>query len=126
MKRLEYKNLSQAPFDITDERTGGAEFKMLVYTGKTDENAHPIFKTVLATCPAKANIGSKDYYGIVGMDIDTCELQWHNYNDCVSLEDWKVLDRLIDNRFSWMKSVDPLIAIEVKIMAKAQLNDHES
>ncbi|MFQ9020271.1 MAG: hypothetical protein ACLR6J_00230 [Parabacteroides merdae] len=44
------------------------------------------------------------------MDPKTGETQWYNYNDCVSLENWAVLDRLLKTRFGWMELTDPALA----------------
>ena len=47
-----------------------------------------------------------------GLDPKTGETQWYNYNDCVSLENWAVLDRLLKTRFGWMELTDPALVIE--------------
>ena len=100
----------------------GVNFKMLVYTGEKDEE-RPVFKVVYATDCCKVRIGTpgKVFWGIVGLDPETGESQWYNYNDCVSLEDWVVLDRLLEKRFGWMNMLDPGLVYETKIQAKTQL-----
>lgn len=65
----------------------------------------------------------KGVLGIVGLDPETGESQWYNYNDCVSLENWAVLGRLLDTRFGWMELLDPGLVYEIKIKAKAQLRE---
>ena len=64
---------------------------------------------------------NEEFWGIVGLDPETGESQWYNYNDCVSLEDWAVLDRLLAKRFGWMEKMDPGLVYETKVLAKAQL-----
>ncbi|MCD8267536.1 MAG: hypothetical protein LUD46_03130 [Parabacteroides sp.] len=100
----------------------GINLKMLVYTGKKEEE-RPVFKTVYATDCCKVRIGAtgKLYWGIVGLDPETGESEWYNYNDCVSLEGWAVLDRLLKQRFGWMEMLDPGLVYETKALAKAQL-----
>lgn len=100
----------------------GVNFKMLVYTGEKDEE-RPVFKVVYATDCCKVRIGNpgKVFWGIVGLDPETGESQWYNYNDCVSMEGWAVLDRLLKARFGWMELLDPGLVYETKIRAKAQL-----
>ena len=95
---------------------------MLVYTGKKEEE-RPVFRRVIALTDCKVRIGTagKEYWGIVGMDEITGESQWYNYNDCVSLENWAVLDRLLKKRFGWMEIMDPGLVYETKILAKSML-----
>lgn len=102
----------------------GVNFKMLVYTGEKEEEK-PVFKTVYATDCCKVRIGAagKEFWGIVGLDPETGESQWYNYNDCVSLEDWKVLERMLKGRFRWMELLDPGLVYETRIRAKAQLRE---
>ena len=93
-----------------------------VYTGrKVDER--PVFRVVIAKGECKVCIGAacKEFWGIVGLDPETGESQWYNYNDCVSLEDWAVLDRLLAKRFGWMEKMDLGLVYETKVLAKAQL-----
>ena len=87
-KRVDYKALCEAPFNMDSEYE--VNFLMLVYTGrKVDER--PVFRVVIAKGECKVCIGaaSKEFWGIVGLDPETGESQWYNYNDCVSLEDWR-------------------------------------
>lgn len=110
------------PFEM--DSAYGVNFKMLVYTGEKEEE-RPVFKTVYATDCCKVRIGTvgKEFWGIVGLDPETGESQWYNYNDCVSLEDWKVLERMLKGRFRWMELLDPGLVYETKIRAKAQLRE---
>ena len=41
----------------------------------------------------------------------------------MSLEDWKVLERMLKGRFRWMELLDPGLVYETKIRAKAQLRE---
>ena len=119
-KRIDYKALCEAPFNMDSEYE--VNFLMLVYTGrKVDER--PVFRVVIAKGECKVCIGAacKEFGGIVGLDPETGESQWYNYNDCVSLEDWAVLDRLLAKRFGWMEKMDPGLVYETKVLAKAQL-----
>ena len=97
-ERIDYKALCQVPFDMDSEYE--VNFKMLVYTGKKEEE-RPVFRVVIAKGECKVRIGAagKEFWGIIGLDPETGENQWYNYNDCVSLENWAVLDRLLANRF---------------------------
>lgn len=120
-EKMNYKELCEAPFEM--DSPYGINFKMLVYTGQKDEE-RPVFKVVYATDCCKVRIGSagKVFWGIVGLDAETGENQWYNYNDCVSMENWAVLDRLLKSRFGWMELADPALVHETRILAKAQLN----
>lgn len=97
-------------------------FKMLVYTGKKEEE-RPVFRVVIAKDACKVVIGTpgKELWGVTGLDPVTGEQQWYNYNDCVSLENWAVLDRLLKKRFGWMELQDPALVYETKMLAKSQL-----
>ncbi len=119
-KRIDYKALCEAPFDMDSEYE--VNFRMLVYTGRKVEEG-PVFRVVIAKGECKVAIGApgKEFWGIVGLDPETGESQWYNYNDCVSLEDWAVLDRLLAKRFGWMEKMDPGLVYETKVLAKAQL-----
>lgn len=119
-KRIDYKELSQAPFETI--KANELSLKMLVYTGKKEEE-RPVFRRVIALTDCKVRIGTagKEYWGIVGMDEITGESQWYNYNDCVSLENWAVLHRLLKKRFGWMEIMDPGLVYETKILAKSML-----
>ena len=119
-KRIDYKALCYAPFDMDSEYE--VNFKMLVYTGKKEEE-RPVFRVVIAKDACKAVIGTpgKELWGVTGLDPVTGEQQWYNYNDCVSLENWAVLDRLLKKRFGWMELQDPALVYETKMLAKSQL-----
>lgn len=119
-EKMNYKNMCETPFEM--DSPYGINFKMLVYTGEKDEE-RPVFKVVYATDCCKVRIGTpgKVFWGIVGLDPETGESQWYNYNDCVSMENWAVLDRLLKARFGWMELLDPGLVCETKIGAKAQL-----
>ena len=97
-------------------------FRMLVYTGRKAEE-RPVFRVVVAKGECKVCIGApcNEFWGIIGLDPETGESQWYNYNDCVSLEGWAVLDRFLEKRFGWMEKMDPGLVYETKVLAKAQL-----
>ena len=117
---INYKRVCESPFEMDSPYE--INFKMLVYTGEKEEE-RPVFRMVYATDCCKVRIGTagKVFWGIVGLDPETGENQWYNYNDCVSLEDWDVLDRLLKSRFGWMGLTDPALIYETKTLAKAQL-----
>ena len=121
-ERIDYKALCQAPFDMDSEYE--VNFKMLVYTGKKEEE-RPVFRVVIAKGECKVCIGAagKEFWGIIGLDPETGENQWYNYNDCVSLENWAVLDRLLAYRFGWMELTDPSLVVETRLLAKTQLTE---
>lgn len=120
--KINYRAMAEAPFDMDSKYE--SNFKMLVYTGQKEEE-RPVFRVVIAKGECKVMIGSpaKELWGIIGLDPRTGENQWYNYNDCVSLEEWAVLDRFLEKRFGWMRLTDPAIEKEVRIMAKAQLRE---
>lgn len=121
-KRINYKSLCEAPFNMDSPYE--VNFLMLVYTGRKEEE-RPVFRVVVPKGECKVCIGTalKEFWGIAAMDPKTGETQWYNYNDCVSLEDWAVLDRLLRKRFGWMEMLDPGLVYETKLLAKAQLED---
>lgn len=114
MNTKEYKALCQAPFE------NGYYFQMLVFTGSNDEEGLPVFRTVLAESPLKVEVNGKSLWGISGYNAETGESQWYAYNDCVSLENFGVLKRLLGKRYAWMQLVDGLRE-ETLLLAKAQL-----
>ena len=120
--KIDYKALCEAPFNMDSPYE--ANFKMLVYTGRKRDQ-HPVFRVVIAKGECKVCIGTpgREFWGIVGMDPTTGENRWYNYNDCVSLENWAVLDRFLAKRFGWMEILDPGLVYETKILAKAQLEE---
>lgn len=122
VKKMNYKELCETPFEM--DSPYGINFKMLVYTGEREEE-RPIFKVVYATdcCKVKIGTSGKTFWGIVGLDPETGESQWYNYNDCVSLENWTVMDRMLNTRFGWMGILDPGLVHEIKIRAKAQFGE---
>lgn len=121
-KRIDFKALCEAPFEMGSPYE--VNFPMLVYTGQKEEE-RPVFRTVRAKGACKVMLGTpaKEFWGIIGLDEETGEQQWYNYNDCVSLDGWAVLDKMLQIRFGWMALVDPAIATEVKVLAKAQLRE---
>lgn len=104
------------------DSTYEVNFQMLVYTGRKVEE-RPVFRVVIAKgeCKVRIGVAGKEFWGIIGLDPETGENQWYNYNDCVSLEDWAVLDRLLKREFGWMEMLDPGLVYETKVLAKAQL-----
>lgn len=119
---IDYKALCERA--IEDYESQGEGMKMLVYTRRIKDNM-PVFKTVWASLACKNQVGSagKTYWGIVGFDPVTEEDQWFNYNDCVSLEGWAVLDRRLKDNFGRKGSLDPNMADELRTRARAQLRE---
>lgn len=118
--RRDYKALSLLPF------VGGRKglyFPVLVYTGEKDEREHPVFRTLLAEAPLKVKqLNGKTYWGISCLDTQTGESEWFDYRDCVSLEDWDVLRRLLYSCFGWMRQINGLTE-SVILAAKAQFEE---
>ena len=83
--------------------------KMVVYTGDV-VNSLPVFKVVHPVLASAFYLGKerKELWGIVAVDTMNHTTEWHNYNDCVSLEDFNVLYRMLDARFGWMKRINGL------------------
>ena len=95
----------------------------MVYTGEKDEREHPVFQTLLAEAPLKVKqLNGKTYWGISCLDTQTGESEWFDYRDCVSLEDWDVLRRLLYSRFGWMRQINGLTE-SVILAAKAQFEE---
>lgn len=118
---IDYKALCERVMEAHEDELNPL---MLVYTGgKEDER--PVFRVVVLIdcCKLRFGSGSKEFWGLVGLDPETGESQWYNYNDCVSCEGWKVLDGFLKRRFGWMHQIDPGLAYEVKLQAKAQLRE---
>ncbi len=118
--KRDYKALSEAPFNM--DSSYDVNFRMLVYTGQKEEE-RPVFRVVLAKgeCKVRIGVAGKEFWGIVGLDPATGENQWYNYNDCVSLENWAVLDRLLEKRFGWMGRISPALVEEIKAEARKLL-----
>nr|DAV70846.1 MAG TPA: hypothetical protein [Caudoviricetes sp.] len=114
INKRNYKELSYEPFSKL-----GYHFPVLVWTGKDDEECRPVFKTVMAEAPAKVNKSGYDVWGIVGFDAVSGESEWYEYNHCVSLEDFGVLDKMLATRYSWMQHISGMKE-ETKLLAKAQ------
>ena len=119
-EKMNYKELCEVPFKIGS--LYGVNFEILVYTGEKREQL-PVFKTVLAIdyCKVRDRVSGKEFCGIIGFDPKTEESQWYNYNDCVSLESWAVLDRMLKSRFGWMELRAPELILAIRTHAKAQL-----
>ena len=119
-KRIDYKALCEAPFDM--DSTYEVNFRMLVYTGRKVEE-RPVFRVVIAKGECKVRIGAagREVRGIIGLDPETGENQWYNYNDCVSREDWAVLARMLKREFGRIEMLAPGLGYETKVLAKAQL-----
>lgn len=99
-------------------------FHALVYTGQK-HRSRPVFRAVTIITPCQVRIGSngKEYWGFVGLDRTTSTCSWYNYNDCVSLENWALLDKLIADRYSWMINEKPEVVEEIKHLAKTLLQN---
>lgn len=98
MENKNYRRLCESVFMDQDDMTP----EIVVYTGMVDANHLPVFRKTIATDCCSVNIGNKEYWGIVCYESDRNQNRWYNYNDCVSLENWEVLHRMLDNRFEWM------------------------
>ena len=119
--RRDYKALCFAPFREVEKK--GLYFPVLVYTGEKDADERPVFRTLLAEAPLKVKWpNGKTYWGISCYDANTGESEWFDYRDCVSLEDWDVLCRLLYSQFAWMRQIDGLTE-EVILLAKAQFRE---
>ena len=103
MDKLDYRALCESTFISSWTKD------MVVYTGDV-VNFLPVFKVVHPVLASAFYLGKerKELWGIVAVDTVNHTTEWHNYNDCVSLEDWQVLLRMLDARFGWIKRVDGL------------------
>lgn len=124
IEKMNYKKLCESPFEM--DSSYGVNFKMLVYTEERKKE-RPVFKVVYATDCCKMRIGrtAKVFWGIVGFDPKSGESEWYNYNNCVSLENWAVLDRLLKKRFGWMETEVSHWVEEIKLLAKKQLEEYK-
>ena len=121
-EKRDYKALCEAPFGM--ESGYEVNFKVLVYTEEKVVEC-PVFKVMRAKDACKVRKQGRWYWGITCMDEATGEEEWVDYNNCVSLEDWAVLDRLLKRKFGWMELMDPGLVYETTIRAKAQLREGE-
>lgn len=119
-EKRDYKALCEAPFEM--ESGYEVNFKILVYTEEKEEE-RPVFKVMRAKGECKVRKQGRWYWGITCLDETTGEIEWVDYNNCVSLEDWAVLDRLLKCKFGWMELLDPGLAYETRVLAKAQLKE---
>lgn len=120
MEKINYWEKCHEAFHLMEEHS-----KMLVYTGFRKDGL-PVFKVVYCMTPCAVKIGTngKEYWGFVAIDLSTSTAMWYNYNDCVSLENWKLLTKLIDTRFEWMNRDDSKQALLTMYAAKKQLQDY--
>lgn len=110
------------------EGKGGIYFPIMVYTGERDERELPKFRVVLAENVVRMRRDGLDYWGISCQDEETGDSQWYDYRDCVSLENWDVLRRMLTYRFGWMRWVEGLTERVIN-QAKEQFwrrTNHES
>lgn len=121
MNKQDYKSLCER----TVKEYNGLMQVILVYTDKIDDNQRPVFKTVEVIDCCKVRFMGREYWGLVAHDPKTDEVEWFNYNNCVSLEDFDVLRRLLDARFGWMRQINGLRE-ETIVLAKAQLREAQS
>lgn len=115
-RKRDYRELAREAFK------GGGHFEVLVYTGKTDEEFLPVFRTMLAEGPEMVMFGGEVRWGLSCLDKATGESRWFDYRDCVSLEGWAVLDRFLRCRFGWVARESGLRE-EIRTMARAQLRE---
>ena len=120
MNKQDYKSLCER----TVKEYNGLMQVILVYTDKMDDNQRPVFKTVEVIDCCKVRFMGREYWGFVAHDPKTDEVEWYNYNNCVSLEDFDLLRRLLDARFGWMRQINGLRE-ETIVLAKAKLREDQ-
>ena len=80
----------------------------VIYTGEQDAEGRPLFQLVFIDNATRVQKNGKWYWGVTVYDLEKHEYFWVDYNHCVSLESFAVLERLLDKKFAWMKQVDGL------------------
>ena len=80
--------------------------QMVIYTGEQTAEGDPVFQLVYIDNAARVQKNGKWYWGLTVYDTEKDEFFWVDYNNCVSLEDFAVLERLLDKKFAWMKLID--------------------
>ena len=66
------------------------------------------FKVVFIDEPVRVQKNGRWYWGLTVFDFESEDFYWVEYNHCVSLEGFAVLERLLDMQFPWMGQVGGL------------------
>ena len=101
MEKRNYEQLAKAA-------ANGIYKECVIYTGEQTAEGSPVFQRVYIDNATRVQKNGKWYGGLTVYDLDKDEFFWVDYNHCVSLEGFAVLERLLDKKFAWMKQVDGL------------------
>lgn len=96
MEKRDYMKLAKAA-------ANGIYKECIIYTGEQTAEGSPVFQRVYIDNATRVQKNGKWYWGLTVYDLDKDEFFWVDYNHCVSLEDFAVLERLLDKKFAWMK-----------------------
>ena len=102
MEKRDYKKLAKAA-----AKDLGAN-EMVIYAGEHEADGCPKFKVVFIDEPVRVQKNGRWYWGLTVFDFESEDFYWVEYNHCVSLEGFAVLERLLDMQFPWMGQVGGL------------------
>ena len=101
MEKRNYEQLAKAA-------ANGIYKECVIYTGEQTAEGSPVFQRVYIDNATRVQKNGKWYWGLTVYDLEKDEFFWVDYNHCVSLEGFAVLERLLDKKFAWMKLFDGL------------------
>ena len=81
---------------------------VLVYIGERNEDGLPIFHGAILGDAVKVRWNGRWLWGFTVYDPDRDEQMWVDYNHCVSLEGFGVLERLLDAQFPLLRRIEGL------------------
>lgn len=102
METRNYEQLAKRAVKTYDVET------VLVYIGERSMDGLPIFQGVILGDAVKAKQNGRWLWGFTVYDPDRDEQMWVEYNHCVSLEGFGVLERLLDAQFPLLRRMEGL------------------
>ncbi|MGM9798238.1 MAG: hypothetical protein ACI3ZY_11865 [Parabacteroides sp.] len=117
MEKRNYEQLAKAA-------ANGIYHECVIYTGEQTADGDPVFQLVFIDNAVRVQKNGKWYWGLTVYDLEKDEFFWVDYNNCVSLEDFAVLERLLDKKFAWMKLIDGLRQRTIE-KVKSMISDEE-
>ncbi|MGM9755532.1 MAG: hypothetical protein ACI3ZW_07450 [Parabacteroides sp.] len=102
MEKRNYEQLAKKAV-----KTYGVE-TVVVFTGERNKDGLPIFHEAILGDAVKVQRNGRWLWGFSVYDPDQDEQMWVDYNHCVSLEGFEVLERLLDAQFPWIRMVSGL------------------
>ena len=117
MEKRDYMKLEKAA-------ANGIYKECIIYTGEQTADGDPVFQLVYIDNATRVQKNGKWYWGLTVYDTEKEEFFWVDYNHCVSLEDFAVLERLLDKKFAWMKLIDGMRQMTIENV-KGMISDEE-